>query len=242
MMKTVAAVMVVGAGLLSATTASAQTPQWTDKAFLNVSGGVQVGKKDATTTLSFPLYDETATIETSREVKGSPIWDVTGGVRVWNNFGVGLSLSGRKATSDGVTTASIPHPLFYDQARTVTGSISDMEHKEFWAGLMLAYMYPVTDKFEVMALLGPAVAMVKHEAVNTVDIVEGGTPTVTVGLETLEKDVWGFMAGLDGRYLITNRIGAGMFIRYASATANLSPDLKLKVGGFQVGAGVRVKF
>lgn len=242
MMKRVVAVFVAGAGLLSTTAASAQTLQWNDRGFLNVSGGLQTGKKDATTTLSFPLYDETATITTAREVKSSPIWDVTGGLRVWGNFAVGLSVSGRSSNSDGVTTASIPHPIFFDQNRTVVGAVADMEHKELWTSIVFAYMYPVSDKFEVMAMVGPTVANVKHETVKTVNVVEGASPTVTVGLESADKSVWGLMAGLDGRYLLTNRIGIGGFLRYQKATANLTSTLKLDVGGFQVGAGVRVRF
>ena len=50
------------------------------------------------------------------------------------------------------------------------------------------------------------------------------------------------MAGIDGRYLISKRIGAGVFLRYAAAKANLTPATTLNVGGFQAGAGVRVKF
>lgn len=241
-MKTAVAVFVFGAGLLSATAAGAQTLQWTDRGFLNVSGGIQAGKKDVTGTLSFPLYDETATVTTTREVKGSPIWDVTGGMRVWNNFAVALSVSGRSADSDGVTEASIPNPVFYDQPRAVTGSVSDMKHSELWTSVLVGWMYPVTDKFEVMAMAGPTVARVKHEVVRDVSVVEAATPTVTVGLETAKKSVWGLMAGVDGRYLVTDRIGVGAFLRYAAATANLTPTIKLKVGGFQVGAGVRVKF
>ena len=241
-MKRVAAVIVFGVGLLSAANASAQTPQWTDRAFLNASGGFQPGKKNVTGTLSFPLYEETATVETAREVKGSAVWDVTGGMRVWNNYGVALSVSGRSANSDGTVTASIPHPVFFDQHRAVTGSVSGMQHKELWTGVLGVYMFPMTDKFEVMAMAGPAVVNVKHETVRDVAIAEGSTPTVTVSLETAKKSVWALMAGVDGRYLVTNRIGVGAYVRYAAATANLTSSLKLKVGGVQVGAGVRVRF
>lgn len=242
MMKRVAVGIVFGAMLMGPVDASAQMLQWTDRVFLNASGGLQTGKKNVTADLSFPLYDETATIIATREVKGTSIWDVTGGVRVWSNVAVALSVSGRKADSDGIATASIPHPVFYDQARAVTGGISGMKHSELWTSVLFAWMVPVTEKFEIMAMLGPTVAAVKHEVVTGAAVVEGSTPTVTVDLETIDKSVWGVMAGVDGRYLITKNIGVGVFARYAAAKVNLTSTAKLDVGGFQVGAGLRVKF
>ncbi len=241
-MKRVVVGIVFSAMLLGGADAHAQMLQWTDRVFVNVSGGVQTGKTDVATTLSFPLYDETATIGTSREVKGSSIWDVTGGVRVWSNMAVALSVSGRKADSDGLTTAVIPHPAFYDQSRSVTGSVPGMKHTELWTSVLFGWMMPVTDKFEVMAMLGPTVAAVKHETVVGASVVEGSSPTVTVDLETVDKSVWGVMAGVDGRYLVTKNIGVGVFARYAKATVNLTPATKLDVGGFQIGGGVRIKF
>lgn len=241
-MKRVVAVVLFGAGLLSATDASAQMIQWTDRVFLNASVGIQPGTKTVASSISLPLYDETAVIGTTRDVKSSPIWDVTGGMRVWSNLAVALSVSGRSANSDGVTTASIPNPVFYDQPRTVNGSVNDMKHSELWTSVLFGWMYPVTDKFEVMVMAGPTVASVKHEIVSGVTVAEASTPTVTVALETVDKSVWGLMAGVDGRYLLTSNIGVGAFARYAAAKVNLTSTTKLEVGGFQVGAGIRIKF
>ena len=241
-MKRVVVGTVFSAMLLGGADAHAQMLQWTDRVFVNVSGGVQTGKKDVATTLSFPLYDETATIDTTREIKGSAIWDVTGGIRVWSNMAVALSVSGRNGDSDGLTTAVIPHPAFYDQPRSVAGSVAGMKHSELWTSVLFGWMIPVTDKFEVMAMLGPTVAAVKHETVVGASVVEGSSPTVTVDLETVDKSVWGVMAGVDGRYLITKNIGVGAFARYSAAKVNLTSTTKLDVGGFQIGGGVRIKF
>ncbi len=242
MMKRVVVGIVFSAMLLGGADAQAQMLQWTDRVFLNVSGGLQTGKKEVASTVSFPLYDETATVATSREVKGPAIWDVTGGVRVWSNMAVALSVSGRTGDSDGLTTAVIPHPAFYDQPRSVTGTVPGMKHSELWTSVLFAWMMPVTDKFEVMAMLGPTVAAVKHETAAGASIVEGSSPTVTVNLETIDKSVWGVMAGVDGRYLVTKHIGVGAFLRYVKAQGNLTSTTKLDVGGLQVGAGVRIKF
>jgi len=241
-MNRVVTVLSAGAILLGAAEANAQMLQWTDRAFLNVSGGVQTGKKDVATNLSFPLYDETATVDTTREVKGSAIWDITGGVRVWSNLAAVLSVSGRSANSDGSSVAAIPNPAFYEQFRTVSASLPDMKHSERWAGIMAGWMMPVSDKFEVMAMFGPAVASVKHALVSGASVVEGTTPTVNLTVTTASKSVWGVMGVVDGRYMLNERFGVGGFLRYQSATANLATATKMKVGGFQLGVGVRVRY
>src|SRR5436309_2206817 len=72
---------------------AAQTMQWTDKAFVTANLGVQVGSHDLTTTQSFDLFDETATVTTTSKVKSGGLFDIGGGYRVWQNVAVGLTYS-----------------------------------------------------------------------------------------------------------------------------------------------------
>src|SRR4051794_1438220 len=57
---------------------AAQTMQWTDKGYVSVSGGAQAGSHDLGGSLSFPQYDETATITTTQKVKGGGLFDIGG--------------------------------------------------------------------------------------------------------------------------------------------------------------------
>lgn len=241
-MKKVSAVCVALAAMSAPAVANAQMLEWKDRGFLNVSGGVKTGAKTVATTLAFPLYDETATIETTREVADGFLWDATAGYRVWKNMAIGVSVAGRTVNGDGTTVASIPNPIFYDQPRSVTGLISDMKHRELWGSLLAVWVFPVTSQLEVMAMAGPAVVRVEHEVAGTVTVAEATTPVVTVALDTVSKSVWGFTAGIDGRYMITKRFGLGAFARYSGAKVNLTSTTKLDVGGLQVGAGLRVRF
>ncbi len=241
-MKKLSAVCVALAAMSAPSVAGAQMLEWKDRGFVNVSGGVKLGGKDVATTLSFPLYDETATIATTREVAEGFLWDVTGGYRVWKNLAIGVSVAGRTANGDGTTIASIPNPIFFDQPRTVSGAISGMKHRELWGSLLAVWMFPVTSDLEIMAMAGPTVVRVEHELAGTVTVAEAATPAVTVGLATGSKSVWGFTAGIDGRYMITSRFGLGAFARYSAAKVNLTPTTKLDVGGLQMGAGLRVRF
>lgn len=241
-MKKLTAVCVAMAAMSVPSVAEAQTLEWKDRGFLNASAGLKTGAKDVATTLAYPLYDETATVETTREVGDGLLWDVTGGYRVWKNMAIGVSVAGRTANGDGATVASIPHPVFYDQPRTVTGAIAGMKHSELWGSLLAVWVFPVTPQFEVMAMAGPTVVQVKHELASTVTVAEATTPQVTIGLETVSKSVWGYTAGLDARYMFSKRLGLGAFARYSGAKVNLTSTTKLDVGGLQVGGGLRLRF
>jgi len=241
-MKKISAVCVVLAAMSAPAVASAQMLEWKDRGFVNVSAGVKTGAKDVATTLAFPLYDETTTIATTRQVASGLLWDVTAGYRVWKNLAIGVSVAGRTANGDGTTVASIPNPVFYDQPRTVSGAIAGMKHRELWGSLLAVWVFPVTSQLEIMAMAGPTVVSVQHELPSGVTVAEAATPTVTVALETVSKSVWGYTAGVDARYMVTSRFGLGAFARYSGAKVNLTPTTKLDVGGLQVGGGLRVRF
>lgn len=48
--------------------------------------------------------------------------------------------------------------------------------------------------------------------------------------------------GLDLSYLVTTNYGIGAFIRYAGGELNLPTAPNLKVGGLQMGGGLRLRF
>src|SRR6476659_8665350 len=84
---------------------SAQTMQFTDKGFVTVSGGAQVGSHNIDSSSSFPLYDETATITTTQKVKGGGFFDIGGAYRVWGkNLLAGVSFSHTASDSDVALT------------------------------------------------------------------------------------------------------------------------------------------
>jgi hypothetical protein len=194
-----------------------------------------------TTAFSFTIYEEPATVNVARSVKGSLLGEFTAGGRVINNLGVAGSLWFRSAPSDGAVTASIPDPAFFDRPRAVSATLTDMEHKEVWMAVQASYSVRLDDKMVVILLGGPTVVDVKHQVANSATVAEAGNfATVDVGTTTLSKLVFGFTVGADGRYMITKTLGLGGFIRYSGATANMNDTVRLKLGGLSIGAGVRV--
>jgi hypothetical protein len=228
---------------LAAAPAGAQTLKW-DQTFI---GGVNVGAQASsarteTTAFNFSLYGETATVTNVREVPSGILFDAFAAARIRGNFGAAGIVIQRNGNSDGAVTASIPSPVFFDQPRAVTATITDMRHRERWAGLYGAYMIKLDKKTGILVMGGPMIAAVDHSLPTAATVAEGTTPTVTVAVTEFSKTVWGYGAAADFSYMMTPNVGFGAQARYIGAKANLTSDASVKVGGFQVSAGVRISF
>jgi hypothetical protein len=236
-------VLVCGVLLFSATQAFAQLIPWKDRAFINISGGAQTVARDTKTDFTFTLYQEPASVSALRTVKGGGFFDFMAGYRVFKNFALGVQFMNRTANGDASVTALLPDPIAFDQPRNVTGSISGLVHKERWTSLIVAYGLPATDKIDIILFAGPAAVKLDHEVPSNVSVTESaGGPQLTFTRSILSRTVWGSIAGADVRYMFSKNFGAGAFVRFESANANLADDLKVEAGGAQVGGGLRIRY
>lgn len=225
-----------------APTAHAQMT-WTDKGFLNITGGAQGGSHDLATSTRFDLYDESATVGSSQKVKGGSFFDVSAGYKVRRNLvaGIGVGRSGSKGNA--AITALIPDPRVFDQLRPASSSAADLKHSETAVHLFAAWMVPVTDKIDVGISAGPTVFFVKQDLPSAVTVTEPGPTVGQVTTTQADKSTVGLNLGLDVTYLVSKRWGVGGLARYTRGSASLDgASDKLSVGGFQIGAGLRLRF
>jgi len=222
--------------------ASAQM-QWTDKGFISVNGGGQVGSHTLESSASFPLYDETATVSTSQKVKGGGLFDIGGAYRVYGkNLLAGVSFSHTSSKSDVSLNGSIPDPIVFDKPRTVTSSQSGAQHSENTVHINAIYMIPVANKVDVGVFGGPSIFAVKQDTITTLTVAEPG-PTVTAPLTEVSKTTVGVNFGVDLQYLIGKKWGVGGIARYSWGSVSLpNASDKLTVGGFDIGGGLRLRF
>jgi len=226
---------------------SAQTMQWTDKGYVSVNGGAQVGSHDIDTSSTFTLYDENATVSTTQKVKGGGYFDIGGAYRVWgHNLLAGLTYSHTSSDGNVSLHATLPHPLFFDQPRTVDSSQSGSKHSENVVHLAAIWMIPVANKIDVGVFGGPSIFAVKQDTVETVTVTETADlahPTVSAPLTRVSKTTVGVNFGADVQYMINKRFGVGGTARYSVGSVDIPGATKsLTVGGFQIGAGGRVRF
>lgn len=235
-----------------ASQASAQALPWEGRGFLNVNFGLQVIAEDvATTTTNFQLYDETGKLTTAQSIDSqAPFFDIGGGVRVAGNFGVGFSYSRLSANGGAAVLAEVPSPVYYDQPRTAIVAVNDLEHVENGYHFQALWMLPVTDKFDIVISGGPSLFSLTQGAVTSPQITEVGPPyssvNMTVSQITTTGSQIGFNLGADLTFRFANNVGVGAMLRYAAATVSLTPDgsdaSDVKVGGFQFGGGLRIRF
>jgi hypothetical protein len=224
--------------------ASAQTLQSTDRAFAGLNFGGQTKARTFKTSGSLPLYDETATFESTVGIGASGLFDLSAGYRVWNNVAVGLGFSKYSDSSTGVLNASIPDPLLFDNLRPGSATVDGLEHSQSQVHLSVYWLQPVTDKIDVSVYAGPTFFKVKQDLITGFTVAPGTANIAAATTTTVDESSTGLHAGLDVRYLILKNAGVGAFLRFTSGRVD-SPAVeggRLSVGGFQYGIGVRVRY
>jgi Outer membrane protein beta-barrel domain len=226
---------------------SAQTMQWTDKGYVSVNFGGQVGSHDLNSTSTFPLYDETATVNTAQKVKGGGLFDIGGAYRVYgHNLLAGVTYSHMGSTSEIAIDATLPHPVFFDQPRHVTSTQGGSKHKEDVVHINAIYMIPVANKLDVGIFGGPSIFAVKQDTVETVTVTETANPaqpTLNAPVNRVSKTTVGANFGVDVQYLIGKKWGVGGIMRFAFGSVSIPGAAdNLSVGGFQIGGGGRYRF
>ena len=225
-----------------ATPASAQMT-WTDKGFFNLDGGVQVGSSDVTVTTPFELYFEPGSLSSALDIKGGGFFNLAAGYKVWRNLAVGAGLTFTSSNGDAAITASVPDPLEFDHHRTVATSATDLKHSETQFHITGTWMLPVTDKMDVGFNFGPTFFSVNQEIPTALEVSEPGPTVTSVAIDELDESTVGIHFGIDVNYMINPRFGVGGMARYVWGSVDLENSTdSLKLGGFQIGGGLRVRF
>lgn len=213
------------------------------KGFLSLGAGQQFGNQTVTSVFPVALYGESGSLTATRTVKGGAFFDGTFGWRFGKKWGVALNASSRTAPSSGTMTGGVPDPLAYQAPRPVSSTMTSMAHTELAVSPVFVYIVPVWKKLDLMLLVGPALIQLKHDLVTSATVQETNSgPTVTPGIESISRSFLSFQVGGDLQYMMTPSLGFGGFVRYESTPANLSPSVKLTLGGVQAGGGVRIRF
>lgn len=228
--------------LAGASNVSAQMqPPPATRGFVNVNVGAQPQRRSFGTSGTFPIHDETGTFRSDQIVTNGPFVDFSGGVKAWQNLSFGVGYSTYSSHGNSSVTASIPHPLFFNQPRTSTQDVPSLQRTEHGVHVMAVWLMPVTNKIDVALSVGPSFIQVKQRLVSSVTVA-AGTQTFTPNVSTESGTVKGANIGVDGTYMFSPRFGAGMLIRYAGGKVDLPSVKGVRAGGFQGGIGARIRF
>jgi len=215
------------------------------KAFLNVNGGGQTQSRTFSTTLApVSVYGQTATAATTASVDGGPIVDFSLGYRVIPYvpyFGVAFGYSKFSKSGSVAGAASVPSPIFFNQPASVSIPARGATHSERSIYVVLVGFVPLTNRIELALSFGPSFTRVEQEFITGFSV-PAGTQNVTTVSDTQSGTAKGVNAGADLTYMVIRRVGVGGFIRYNGGSVDLPAASDVKVGGFQLGAGVRLRY
>jgi len=217
------------------------------RASVHFNFGAQTGSGDLSQQFTPVIYDEPATIDIAQTYETGGLVDVGGSYMVYGDFGVGVSYSHTSGDGNAAIAAQIPHPIYANNPRSASATATGLNHSEDAVHVSLLYRFAATPKVDVTVGLGPTFFSVKQDLVPTVDVTEAsGGPVITPHVVEGSDSAVGVNIGADATYMITDLIGAGVLLRYAKSTAEVSasgsPSVDVRAGGFQIAVGVRVRF
>src|SRR4029453_2831132 len=128
----------------------------------------------------------------------------------------------------------------FNRSVTSTTTASDLKHSEIGTHIMFVYFAPVTDKIDVTVSAGPSFFSAKQDVLSAT--VPAGSQTANVATQKQKGSGTGGNVGFSVNYLVTPNYGAGLFMRYAGASVDFDSASNVKVGGFHIGGGLRVRF
>jgi hypothetical protein len=215
--------------------AAAQSPGSKLYADVNVAGQTQ--SVTLATSSSVALFDELATTSASQTVGKGLVFDIGAGYRVHPNVAVGVAFSRFSRSPTGTITVSVPDPIVYGAFTALTAA-PKLNQTELGTHVKVSYLSHITDKFDLTVSAGPSFVRLSKDIIG--GTLTGGTPTITVATQTASG--LGVNGGADLNYFMTTSWGVGLFARYVAASVDLPAASGVKVGGFQGGLGLRVRF
>ena len=231
---------IAAVAVLSAVPAAAQTTASGGPVFLDVNVGLAGRPASMATSSSFSLFGETGSTATTVQPGNSGMLDVRIGARAGDRFGAALAVAGGRGDSAARATASVPSPIRFASPSIVTLDAPGLKRREIGFHLQALWFLPVGDKLTLSLFGGPSVIRLQQ-----------GVPAVSVGNATQAASITitnesgtavGGNVGIDLSSLLSSRIGAGVFVRYVAGRVDLPSVADAQAGGFQGGAGLRIRF
>jgi hypothetical protein len=224
--------------------------QWPSDGFFSVDGGYQSHSFTFDEVHHDNRFVEESTWQADYKLSDGFFFGAGGGARVWRNVVIAGAYSQSRDKNPASVTASIAHPFFFDRFRSISGESEDLRQDEHALHISAMWMIPVNRRLEIGVFGGPSYFWVTREFVEDVQYAETfpyDTATFTgVAVGEAQANHLGGHVGLDLTWLFTREIGVGALVRYSRASVDFETPAggaaSVDVGGFQVGAGLRVRF
>lgn len=220
------------------------------------------GAREGKVSTEYEQGDGSGEMETYRVGYNFPrgaSFDFGAGMMFTPVLGAGIAFTGTAHEDAADLSVRIPHPLYYDAfASDTSATDTKLLRTEGGVNLSLVVVPPIrSDQVVVKFFGGPTYFRLKADAVsavlyeqfygffsrtNEVEITRFNTVEV-------EETAWGFHAGADVAYFFSRYVGVGGLLRFSGGEITVDDDrvianapVDVKLGGFQAGAGLRIRF
>jgi opacity protein-like surface antigen len=226
--------------------------QRSERVYISVNGAYQSAGDDFGETITFTEYAENGTFSTDYNVESGPAFNISGGATISGAFGVGVGVTRYSKNTPIALSASVPHPFFFNRARSVSGDITDLKREELAVHIQARATFLPTPRIQAVVFGGPSFFKVKQGIVNDFEITEAypfDTATFSRGISTtVDESKVGFNVGADVGYFFTRQVGVGGSVQFSQTTIEVPASsggtgtFEIKAGGVQAGAGLRLRF
>src|SRR4051794_8648170 len=134
---------------------------------VSVLGGVQATSPTFSQSIEFEQYSETGSLTTTYTHPRRPVFDIGATVRLFRNFGVGVSGSHFEDSTTAQVHALVPHPFLFNQPREVNGP-ADVTSIESALHLQAAYWTQLTPRLDLIVSGGPSFFRIEQDFVSDV--------------------------------------------------------------------------
>lgn len=227
------------------------------RAFITLNGGLQAATGSFSDSVGFPEtgggYRDVLSGAAAREqarFENAPLFDVSGGVRVAPYFALGVGVSRFAVEEAASVSARVPHPLFFNRDRSISGASSPLTRRESAVRLQALVVVPVGRSFAVTGFGGPTLFNVEQQLVTDVNFSHAypyDTATFSSAASSpASAGSVGFNVGADVAYYFTGNVGICWLTQYSRATVALpsasGDTVDVDAGGLHTAVGLRLRF
>jgi hypothetical protein len=202
------------------------------------------------TTRQYAEYAETASVSSSYSTQTGFGPDLALQVSLYRGFGllVGYSLASR--SEDGRFDVKRPHPLYLNRPRSVSGELTGFDYKEGAVHLDLAYGRGA-GKLDWSLFAGASLFQVEADLLGEISYSDSypydELAVASAPARSVKQSPTGFNVGGRLDYRFGRSFGAGVLLRYSTASVKLrasadATEASFDAGGLQLGAGLRLYF
>lgn len=223
---------------------------WAERGDYRVYGLYQSTSNAFSATTTLTRNVEQGSVTTSYGAGRPPVLDIGARGLAAPHVAVGGSVTWMSQHTSGDVSATVPHPFFFNAPRQVSGVGTDLPREEVAVHLEVSGLVPIGRAMQLAVFAGPSYFHLQQGLV--VDVAVNETypyDTATFASATtaeVSKSKLGFNGGFDVSARIARRIGVGFTARYSrvdvALPATATEDVTVRVGGLQIGAGVRFGF